>query len=139
MAGTFFLVDGTALAYRSHFAFINNPLKNSRGEETSATFGYVRALLDILRSETPDCVVVAFDVSRDTFRKEMYPEYKATREKAPEEMKAQFPWIKQITEALGIAGPRAGRVRGGRSHRNRREAARWRRAGRSGSSRATRT
>ena len=102
MAGTFFLVDGTALAYRAHFAFINNPLRNAAGQETSATFGYVRALLDILKTETPDCVVVAFDVSRDTFRKEMYPEYKATREKAPEEMKAQFPWIKELTEALGI-------------------------------------
>ncbi|MHC4729316.1 MAG: DNA polymerase I [Planctomycetota bacterium] len=102
MAGTFFLVDGTALAYRSHFAFINNPLTNSKGEETSSTFGYARALLDILKNEAPDCVVVAFDVSRETFRKEMYPDYKATREKAPEEMKAQFPWIKEITEALGV-------------------------------------
>ena len=81
MGGTFFLVDGTALAYRSHFAFINNPLTNAKGQETSATFGYVRALLDILNKESPDCVVVAFDVSRDTFRKKMYPEYKATREK----------------------------------------------------------
>jgi DNA polymerase-1 len=102
MAGTLFLVDGTALAYRSHFAFIRNPLTNSKGQETSATFGYVRALLDILKSEAPDAVLVAFDVSRETFRKEMYPEYKATREKAPQEMKAQFPWIKEITEALGI-------------------------------------
>ena len=49
MAGTFFLVDGTALAYRSHFAFINNPLTNSKGQQTSATFGYVRGLLQILR------------------------------------------------------------------------------------------
>ncbi|MHC4550647.1 MAG: DNA polymerase I [Planctomycetota bacterium] len=102
MAGTIFLVDGTALAYRSHFAFINNPLTNAQGQETSATFGYVRALLDILKHESPDFMVVAFDVSRETFRKEMYEEYKATREKAPEEMKAQFPWIKEITEALGI-------------------------------------
>ena len=102
MAGTFWLVDGTALAYRSHFAFIARPLTNAKGQETSATFGYVRGLLDILRKEKVDGMAVAFDVSRETFRKELYKDYKATREKAPEEMTAQFPWIKEITEALGI-------------------------------------
>jgi len=102
MAGTFFLVDGTALAYRSHFAFIHNPLTNSQGLETSATFGYVRGLLQILRDYKPDSMAVAFDVSRDTFRKEMYAEYKATREKAPEELKHQYAWMKAATEAMGI-------------------------------------
>jgi DNA polymerase-1 len=102
MGGTFWLVDGTALAYRSHFAFVANPLTNAKGQETSATFGYVRALLDILRKEKVDGMAVAFDVSRETFRKELYKEYKATREKAPEEMTAQFPWIREATEALGI-------------------------------------
>jgi len=102
MARTFFLVDGTALAYRSHFAFLRNPLKNSKGEETSATFGYVRAILDILAKAEPEGMVVAFDVSRETFRKRRYPAYKATREKAPPEMIHQFPWIKAITLALGI-------------------------------------
>src|SRR5512134_3347296 len=102
MAGTFWLVDGTALAYRSHYAFVGNPLTNAKGQETSATFGYVRALLDILRKEKVDGMAVAFDVSRETFRKELYKEYKATREKAPEEMTAQFPWIKELTQALGI-------------------------------------
>ncbi|MFI5402770.1 MAG: 5'-3' exonuclease H3TH domain-containing protein, partial [Planctomycetota bacterium] len=102
MAGTFWLVDGTALAYRSHFAFLANPLVNAKGQQTSATFGYVRALLDILKKEKVDGMAVAFDVSRETFRKELYKDYKATREKAPEEMTAQFPWIKDVTEALGI-------------------------------------
>jgi len=102
MGGTFWLVDGTALAYRSHFAFINNPLTNAHGQETSATFGYVRAILDLLKTGKPDCMVVAFDVSRETFRKERFPAYKATREKAPVEMTAQFDWIKEITIALGI-------------------------------------
>ena len=102
MAGTFWLVDGTALAYRSHFAFLSNPLLNAKGQQTSATFGYVRAILDILRKEKVDGMAVAFDVSRETFRKELYAEYKATREKAPEEMTAQFPWIKELTQALGI-------------------------------------
>ena len=102
MSGTFFLVDGTALAYRSHFAFVNNPLVDSKGRETSAAFGYVRALLDILEKEKPAGILVAFDVSRHTFRKEMYAEYKATREKAPPEMAHQLPWIKDLTRALGI-------------------------------------
>jgi DNA polymerase-1 len=102
MPGTFWLIDGTALAYRSHFAFVRNPLTNAKGQETSAAFGYVRALLDILRKEKVDGIAVAFDVSRETFRKELYGEYKATRDKAPEEMTAQLPWIKDITEALGI-------------------------------------
>ena len=74
MEGTVYLVDGTALAYRSHFAFINNPLTNAKGQETSATFGYVRALLDTLENEDPAGVIVAFDVSRKTFRKELYSE-----------------------------------------------------------------
>jgi len=102
MAGTLFLVDGTALAYRSHFAFIRNPLLDSKGRETSATFGFVRAILDVLGKERPDAMIVAFDVSRETFRSEMYAEYKATRAKAPREMSHQLPWIREITVALGI-------------------------------------
>ncbi len=102
MPGLCYLVDGTALAYRSHFAFVRNPLTNEKGEETSATFGYTRALLDILRNDKPECIVVAFDVSRETFRKKRYPAYKATRDKAPAELKHQFDWIKEITTALGI-------------------------------------
>ncbi len=103
MAGTIFLVDGTALAYRAHFAMIRNPLRNSKGQETSASHGYLAALLKILREEKPEYMAVAFDRPEPTFRKERFPAYKATREKAPEEMVAQFPWIKQLTEALGIA------------------------------------
>ncbi len=98
----YYLVDGTALAYRSHFAFIKNPLRTSKGEETSAIFGYVNTLRMILREEQPDLIAVAFDVSRETFRSEMYKEYKATRAKAPEELKAQFAPIKELTIALGI-------------------------------------
>jgi DNA polymerase-1 len=99
--GTFYLVDGTALAYRSHFAFINNPLRNSKGQETSATYGYVTALLSLL-DENPDYIAVAFDVSRKTFRTDLFPEYKATRDKAPSELKRQWGDIKEITLALGI-------------------------------------
>ena len=77
------------MAYRSHYAFINNPLQTSGGRDTSATFGYVRDLLLILKEFEPDCVAVAFDVSRKTFRTEMYEEYKATRAKAPAELTDQ--------------------------------------------------
>jgi len=102
MEGTFYLVDGTALAYRAHFAFIKNPLTNSKGQQTSATFGFVREILRIIRDEKPEYMAVAFDRPEPTFRKQRYAEYKATREKAPEEMIAQLPWIKEVTEALGL-------------------------------------
>ena len=102
MEGTFYLVDGTALAYRAHFAFIRNPLTNSKGQQTSAVFGYATTLLKILREESPDYAAVAFDRREPTFRKKRYAEYKATREKAPPELIAQLPWIKDLTEALGL-------------------------------------
>ena len=102
MPETLYLVDGTALAYRSHFAFITNPLINSRGQDTSAAFGFVTTLLRLIREEKPDYMVVAFDRPEPTFRKKKYPEYKATREKAPREMIAQFPVIKELTESLGV-------------------------------------
>ena len=102
MDGTLFLVDGTALAYRAHFAFINNPLTNSKGEQTSATFGFLSALLRIVREEKPEFMAVAFDRPEPTFRKQRYPDYKATRERAPDELIAQLPQIKELTEALGL-------------------------------------
>jgi len=102
MAETLYLIDGTALAYRSHFAFIRNPLINSKGRDTSATFGFVTALMRLMREDQPDYMAVCFDRPEPTFRKKKYPEYKATREKAPEDMVAQFPVIKELTEALGV-------------------------------------
>ncbi|MHC4938036.1 MAG: DNA polymerase I [Planctomycetota bacterium] len=102
MAGMLYLVDGTALAYRSHFAFIRNPLVNSKGQDTSASFGYITALLRLIREDKPEYMAVAFDRPEPTFRKEKFPEYKATRDKAPREMVAQFPIIKELTEALGV-------------------------------------
>ena len=97
-----FLVDGSALAYRSYFAFIRNPLINSKGENTSAVFGYTRTLLDLLAQEKPDYVAVAFDTPEPTFRHERFTDYKATRQRMPDEMSAQLPRLKEVTEALGI-------------------------------------
>ncbi|NUO84268.1 DNA polymerase I, partial [candidate division KSB1 bacterium] len=96
-----FLVDGSALAYRSHFAFSRNPLTNSRGEQTGATFGFVRALLKMIDEEQPTHVAVVFDTPEPTFRHKAYKEYKATRQKMPPDLVAQLPKIRAFTEALG--------------------------------------
>lgn len=101
---TLFLVDGSAIFYRAYFAFIRNPLINSRGENTSATFGYVNSLLKIIRDEDPDYLAVVFDTKAPTFRHEMYEDYKSTRAKMPEELVDQLPRIRQATEALNIPG-----------------------------------
>ncbi|MEZ6196155.1 MAG: DNA polymerase I [Planctomycetota bacterium] len=97
-----FLLDGSALAYRSHFAFIRSPLSNSAGMSTGGTFGFARAVLGILDQNHPTHVAVVFDASGPTFRHEVFPEYKATREKMPEELREQLPWMKRIVEAMGI-------------------------------------
>jgi DNA polymerase I len=97
-----FLIDGSALAYRAYFAFIRNPLINSKGENTSAVFGYTRTLLDILAQEKPEYIAVAFDTPAPTFRHERFVDYKATRQRMPDEMSAQLPRLKEVTEALGV-------------------------------------
>jgi len=96
-----FLVDGSALAYRSHFAFIHNPLTNSRGQNTSAIFGFVRALLKLIDDEHPDYLAVIFDTPEPTFRHKTYAEYKATRQKMPDDLVDQLPKIREFCEALG--------------------------------------
>jgi len=98
-----FLIDGSAMFYRAYFAFIHNPLINSKGEDTSASFGLVNSLLKILREEEPDYLAVVFDTKQPTFRHEMYPEYKSTRAKMPDELVVQIPRIHQVVEALNIA------------------------------------
>ncbi|MGE0710228.1 MAG: DNA polymerase I [Planctomycetota bacterium] len=97
-----FLFDGSALAYRSHFAFIKNPLRNGQGLNTSAAYGFVRELLRILDEETPDLVAVVFDVSKETFRHERYAAYKATRQQMPAEMESCLPYIDQVVDSLGL-------------------------------------
>jgi DNA polymerase-1 len=97
-----FLIDGSALAYRSYFAFIRQPLLTSRGENISAAFGFANTLLRILQQENPDYLAVAFDSGKPTFRHQVYPLYKATRQKMPVEMKQQLPRIYQMLEVLKI-------------------------------------
>lgn len=99
---TLFLVDGSAIFYRAYFAFIRNPLVNSKGEDTSATFGFLNSLMKIMREENPDYLAVVFDTKAPTFRHEMYPEYKSTRAKMPEELVLQLPRIRQATDSLNL-------------------------------------
>ena len=97
-----YLIDGTALIYRAYFAFIRNPLINSKGENTSATYGFVNSLLKIINDENPDYMAVVFDTKAPTFRHELYDEYKSTRAKMPDELADQIPRIKQAVDALNL-------------------------------------
>jgi DNA polymerase-1 len=90
-----FLIDAYALIYRSYFAFISRPLTNSAGENTSAPFGFTRFLLDIREKFGPDYLAVVFDAG-SSFRDEMYPDYKATREKMPDDLRASLGRIRDI-------------------------------------------
>jgi DNA polymerase-1 len=97
-----FLLDGYALIYRAHFAFINRPLINSKGFNTSAVTGFVRTLWDILKNEKPTHIAVAMDMPGPTFRHEMYAPYKANREEQPEDITKSIPYILDILEAFDI-------------------------------------
>lgn len=97
----FYMLDGHALAYRHHFAHINNPLLTSSGEPTSAIFGFSRTLMDILEKEKPFYLAVSFDEGLSG-RDELYSEYKGTREKMPDELAQQMIRIRQIVEAFNI-------------------------------------
>jgi DNA polymerase-1 len=97
-----FLLDGMALIYRAYFAFIRNPLINSKGINTSGVYGFTATLLRILKSEKPDYIAVALDTSAPTFRHHKFPEYKATREKMPDELRDQIPVIRSMVEAFSI-------------------------------------
>ncbi len=97
-----FLVDGSALYYRSYFAFSRNPLINSKGENTSATFGFLNVLLKLIELEHPDYLAIVFDTKAPTFRHKIYEKYKATREKMPEEMAAQYPRLIETLKAANF-------------------------------------
>lgn len=97
-----FLIDGMAIAYRSYFAFIQRPLINSRGENTSAIYGFVTFLNKILEEERPDYIAVAMDTSAPTFRHKAFKDYKATRQKMPEDMASQLETLKEVVRSYGI-------------------------------------
>ena len=97
-----FLLDAYALIYRSYYAFIKNPRINSKGENTSAIFGFLNTLEDLIRKEHPTHLGVGFDPSGKTFRHEAYEAYKATREETPETIRWSVPYIKSLLQAYNI-------------------------------------
>lgn len=99
---TIFILDSYGLIYREYFAFINRPLTNSKKENISAVFGFFRNLNLIIKNYKPNYMIAAMDSKTPTFRHELYSEYKATRQKTPDDLKAQFPWIEELLEKLGI-------------------------------------
>ena len=99
---TLYVLDSYGLIYRAYYAFINRPLTNSRGENVSAVFGFFRNLKAVLDHYHPRFMAAAFDSRTPTFRHKRYPEYKATRQKTPEDLHAQVPVIESILVELGI-------------------------------------
>ncbi len=97
-----FLLDAYALIYRSYFAFIKNPRFNSKGMNTSAMYGFVTILEQLLREQKPSHIAVVFDLNVPTFRHEMFDAYKANREEMPEDLQKSIPYIRRIIEAYHI-------------------------------------
>jgi DNA polymerase-1 len=102
MSKKLFLLDGMALVYRSYFAFMRNPMINSKGRNVSAVFGFLNTLLELIDKQNPTHMAVAFDVSGPTFRHDKFPEYKAQREETPEEIRAAVPCIQEFLKAFNI-------------------------------------
>lgn len=97
-----FLLDAYALIYRAYYAFIKNPRINSKGLNTSAIYGFINTLDEILKNEKPTHIAVVFDPNTPTFRHEMYPDYKAQRPPTPEGIKDAVPYIKEILRGFNI-------------------------------------
>ena len=95
-----YLIDGSAFVYRAFFAI--RGLTDSTGRPTNAVFGFARAMLKLLREESPTHMAVVFDAPGKTFRDDMYPAYKATRPKTPEELIAQIPLIDRLVASLNL-------------------------------------
>jgi DNA polymerase I len=97
-----FLIDAYALIYRSYFAFIRSPRISSKGVNTSAVYGFANTLIQLLESEKPEFIGVVFDMSKPTFRHELFQDYKANRQEMPEDLRKSIPYIRKMIEALNI-------------------------------------
>ena len=97
-----FLIDGMAQIYRAHFAMIKNPLTTKDGRHTSAIFGFMNSLFKLLRDENPDYIAVVLDCKEPTFRHKLYTEYKATREKMPDELVEQLEPLYEVISHTNI-------------------------------------
>ncbi len=98
-----FLLDAYALIYRGYYAFIKNPRINSKGTDTSAVLGFMNSLLEIIRTQNPDYIAVAFDKGGSITRSEMFTEYKSNRDKTPEPILVAIPYIKEILNSMNIS------------------------------------
>ena len=97
-----FVIDGHALCYRAYYAFIKNPLVNSKGQNTSAIYGFARMIYKLIEDHTPDYLAVAFDPPVKSFRFQLFEDYKATRQKTPDDLKPQIDEIKRMVDILGL-------------------------------------
>jgi DNA polymerase-1 len=96
-----YILDSYAFIYRSYFAFMSRPLKNASGANVGAAFGFFRFLFNLFETRNPGAFAAVFDPKGKTFRHDMFPEYKATRQKTPEDLHAQVPLVEEILRALG--------------------------------------
>ena len=102
MNDTVYILDSYGLIFRCYFAFVNRPLTNKQGQNISALFGFFRNLHFIFEHYNPSCLIAAMDSKTKTFRHEMFSEYKATRNKTPDDLHAQVPWITEVLETMGV-------------------------------------
>ena len=102
MSKRLLLIDGHSMAYRAFFALPAENFTTAQGQHTNAIYGFATMLLSLLSSEKPTHVAVAFDVSRKTFRSEIFPEYKANRAKTPDEFRSQMSYLHELVSAFGI-------------------------------------
>ena len=94
------IIDGSSLLYRAFFAL--PPLNNALGVPTNAVYGFLTMLTKLYDEIHPDYIAVAFDKGKETFRTELYPDYKGNRPNAPDDLRPQFALIREVLEALGI-------------------------------------
>ncbi|MCS7086256.1 MAG: 5'-3' exonuclease H3TH domain-containing protein, partial [Bacteroidia bacterium] len=107
MSEKFFLLDTMALVFRAHFAFIKNPRRTVAGLNTSAVYGFINTVFDVLQSENPDFLCAALESPTPTFRHEIYPEYKGRRQETPEDVTTALPYILRFLDAMRIPAPYA--------------------------------
>ena len=115
---TLLLLDGHSLAYRAFYALREVDMATSTGQPTNAVFGFTSMLINLMRDEQPTHIGVAFDVSRATFRREAYPEYKAGRSETPDDFRGQVELIRKVLDALHIRYLGSRQLRGRRRHRD---------------------
>ncbi len=102
MADRLFLLDSMALVYRAHFAFMRKPIMNSKGQNTSALYGFTQTLVDLLQTQSPTHLVAATDTPAPTERHVLYPDYKAHRDAMPEDLVAALPGMRRILAAFRV-------------------------------------